>query len=212
MAEKTASNYGTFIVFEGGDGAGKTTQIAMLDQRLRVGGSDVVLTREPGGTDLGLKLRELLLHGNYVAPRAEALIFAADRAHHVETKIRPALEAGQVVLCDRYIDSSIAYQSAGRNLAASEIEYLSRWGTDSLTPAMTIVLDIDPVAGKTRRLGRAPDDRFEAAAMEFHQAVRGSFLSQAAKAPHRYAVINAENDVEQIAAQVWDVVAKVLAP
>jgi len=138
------SGPGLFISFEGGDGVGKTTQIRILADLLTAADVDHVLTREPGGTGLGLEIRRLLLHGGYVAPRAEALLYAADRAHHIATRVRPALERGAVVLADRYLDSSVAYQGAARSLGPQEVRDLSLWATEGLLPDLTILLDGDP--------------------------------------------------------------------
>ncbi|MBO1766118.1 dTMP kinase [Allobranchiibius sp. GilTou38] len=194
-----------FVVFEGGDGAGKTTQIEALRAWLAAGEQEVVVTREPGGTKLGLQLRDLLLHGDHVAPRAEALIFAADRAHHVETVVRPALARGAVVIADRYQDSSIAYQGAGRTLDAKEIAEVSRWATQGLVPDVTILLDLDPAVGLARR--GPGGDRLEQEKADFHERVRAGFLALAAAASHRYLVVDATLPAEEVTALVRDRVA-----
>ncbi|NYJ73419.1 dTMP kinase [Allobranchiibius huperziae] len=194
-----------FVVFEGGDGAGKTTQIEALREWLSRGEQEVVVTREPGGTKLGLQLRDLLLHGDHVAPRAEALIFAADRAHHVETVVRPALARGAVVIADRYQDSSIAYQGAGRTLDAKEIAEVSRWATQGLVPDVTILLDLDPAVGLARR--GPGGDRLEQEKADFHERVRAGFLALAAAASHRYLVVDATLPAEEVTALVRDRVA-----
>ena len=147
------SSPGTFISFEGGDGVGKSTQLRLLALWLADGGHEVVATREPGGTPLGVALREAVMHGDHVAPRAEALIYAADRAHHVATVVRPALERGAVVLTDRYLDSSVAYQGTGRDLGADEVERLSLWAVEGLLPDLTVLLDLDPAVGMSRLTG-----------------------------------------------------------
>ncbi|RRD35127.1 dTMP kinase [Leucobacter sp. OH2974_COT-288] len=194
---------GFFIVFEGGDGAGKTTQALMLEQALEKHGREVVQTREPGGTKLGQEIRQLLLHGEAVDPRAEALLYAADRAHHVATLVRPALHRGAVVIQDRYIDSSAAYQGAARELGEPEIRKLSEWGTGQLQPDLTIVLDIDPVVGAARRDKRGLQaDRLEAESLEFHRVVREAFLHYAEVAPHRYLVLDATMDMVDLHAQI----------
>ena len=190
-----------FIAFEGGDGAGKSTQVAALAEWLRASGWEVVLTREPGGTELGVRIRELLLHGGEVAPRAEALLFAADRAHHVATHVRPALARGAVVLTDRYVDSSVAYQGAGRDLRAAEIAGLSAWATGGLVPDLTVLLDVTPQTGRARRSGRA-QDRMETEAEAFHTRVRAGFLALAHAEPHRYLVLDAGESPEVIARAV----------
>ncbi|HEU5242358.1 MAG TPA: dTMP kinase [Ornithinibacter sp.] len=145
---------GLFIAFEGGDGAGKSTQVRLLAQALRARGRVVTVTRQPGGTDLGAAIRDLVLHGDHVSPRAEALLFAADKAHHVDQLVRPALDAGKVVLTDRYTDSSVAYQGAGRDLGAAEVHDLQMWAVDALVPALTVVVDITAAEGRRERPGR----------------------------------------------------------
>ncbi|HET8596019.1 MAG TPA: dTMP kinase [Intrasporangium sp.] len=191
---------GWFICFEGGDGAGKSTQVRLLTEELERRGHSVLVTREPGGTPLGARIRDLLLHGDHVAPRAEALLFAADKAHHVDELIRPALDAGQVVITDRYTDSSIAYQGAGRGLGADEIRRLQQWAVGGLFPDLTIVLDVTPEVGRERR-GEV-HDRLESEADDFHAAVRQGFLDLAARDPERYLVVDAGLPPDQIAAAV----------
>jgi dTMP kinase len=144
---------GLFVSLEGGDGAGKSTQARLLRDWLVAAGREVVLTREPGGTELGQLLRDAVLHGDHVDPRTEALLYATDRAHHVASLVRPALERGAVVVTDRYLDSSVAYQGSGRDLGAEEVEALSMWATDGLLPALTVLLDLDPVLGRSRLTG-----------------------------------------------------------
>lgn len=196
---------GLFITFEGGDGVGKSTQISLLADFLRENGHEVVVTREPGGTELGRQIRQLLLHGGEVSPRAEALLYAADRSHHANTVIRPALERGAIVLCDRYLDSSVAYQGAGRILGAQEIRDLSLWATEELLPDMTFLLDM-PVEVSAARVG-GEQDRIESAGRDFHEAVRAQFLELAAKEPERWRVLDASADIETIAAQIREYVA-----
>jgi dTMP kinase len=181
-----------FVAFEGGEGVGKSTQISRAAAWLRAQGHEVVETREPGGTALGRELRRLVLDPDgHVTPRAEALLYAADRAHHVETVIRPALDAGQVVLTDRYVDSTLAYQGAGRGLSVDEARVITGWATDGLLPDLTVLLDLDPAIGLARASARSRPDRLEGAAPAFHQAVRAAFLALAAEAPQRYLVIDA---------------------
>jgi dTMP kinase len=193
---------GLFITFEGGDGSGKSTQLARLVAWLGEQGRTVVETREPGGTDLGLELREIILHRRgYIAPRAEALIYAADRAHHIATKVRPALDAGDVVVQDRYIDSSIAYQGAGRVLDAEEVRGISTWATEGLLPDLTILLDLDPEVGRARIAGGAYD-RLEEELHDFHARVRDAYLLLAAADPGRFLVVDATGSVDEIAAAV----------
>jgi len=196
---------GLFITLEGGDGVGKTTNADLLEEWLTVEQHQTVLrTREPGGTALGRQIRELLLHTpGHVNPKAEALLYAADRAQHAATVIKPALERGEVVLQDRYIDSSIAYQGAGRVLGADEIRQLSSWATGELWPDLTILLDLDPVEGERRRLAvRTGYDRLEAEAADFHRRVRDGFLTIAEAEPERFLVIDAAQPVNAIALQI----------
>ena len=190
------SSRGLFIALEGGDGAGKSTQGRLLRTWLEGLGHTVVMTREPGGTEFGAAVRELVLHGDHVAPRAEALLFAADRAHHVETLIRPALARGEVVITDRYMDSSIAYQGAGRDLGVDEVRELNLWATGGLVPTLTILVDLPAAVGRARREG--VHDRLESEADDFHGAVREHFLTLAGADPHRYLVVAGELPPEQI--------------
>ncbi|MFC2688463.1 MAG: dTMP kinase [Arachnia propionica] len=201
---------GLFIVFEGGDAVGKTTQMRMLVPWLRERGVDPVVTRQPGGTSLGRKLRKLLLGPDHpeLVSRAEALIYAADKAQHVEELIRPALTEGQVVVCDRYVDSMIAYQGAGRVLDLAEVEQVARWATGGLRPDLTVLLDADPAdAVATIR----QQDRLEAAGLDFHRRAREHFLRLASQAPDRYLVLDARESREAIAQQVAARVGSLLA-
>jgi dTMP kinase len=194
---------GVFIAFEGGEGAGKSTQIERLASALRNSGRLVVVTHEPGGTEAGTGIRDLLLHkSDPLSARAEALLFAADRAQHVDTVIRPALDAKRVVLTDRYIDSSLAYQGAGRMLSVEEIRRLSRWATQGLTPDLTILLDMPPEAGLARARGDGPGDKVESESLQFHRSVRQAFLHLAEAEPRRYQVIDASRSVDDVAADV----------
>ena len=193
---------GLFIAFEGGEGAGKSTQVTRLAGSLTSNGHEVRTTFEPGDTSVGRQLRAILLGHDTGAldPHTEALLYAADRAEHVATVVRPALEQGAVCITDRYIDSSLAYQGAGRILDPSDIEQVSTWATGGLWPDLTVVLDIDPAIGLTRF--SAPADRLEAEPLAFHQRVRDEFLRLSARAPERYLVLDAAEAVEKIAAQV----------
>lgn len=184
---------GFFITLEGGDGSGKSTQARLLAEWCENRGREVVFSREPGGTELGVQLRELVLHSTgYMTPRTEALLYAADRAQNIATVVRPALERGAVVIQDRYIDSSVAYQGAGRVLGADEIRALSMWATENLVPDLTIVLDLDPEAGRTRLdASRTRFDRLESEKNEFHERVRAAYLHMAAEDPQRFIVIDA---------------------
>ncbi|QIM15262.1 dTMP kinase [Leucobacter insecticola] len=194
---------GLFITLEGGDGAGKSTQAELLAGWLEERGREVVRTREPGGTTLGVELRKLLLHGGDVSPRAEALLYAADRAQHIATVVRPALERDAVVVQDRYIDSSLAYQGAGRVLSVEDVRRISEWASDGLWPQLTVLLDIDPGEGATRRVSRGgSDDRLEAEAIEFHRAVREGFLELAKQGPDRFLVIDATLSADEIHARI----------
>ena len=204
---------GVFIAFEGGEGTGKSTQAALLAEWLRSGGYDCVVTHEPGGTELGERVRAMLLDRSRPAlsPRAEALLYAADRADHVDTVIRPALERGAVVITDRYVDSSLAYQGAGRNLPVQEVERLSRWATQGLRPDLVILLDLDPVVGLQRAGGRSAADRMEAESLAFHERVRRAFLALAAHGGG-YVVLDAAAPADQVAAHVRAVVGPMLPP
>ena len=181
---------GLFLVLEGGDGAGKSTQMGLVVDWLERRGVQVVPTHEPGGSPIGADVRRILLspEGHSPAPRTEALLYAAERAEHVASVVRPALQRGAVVVCDRYIDSSVAYQGVGRGLGA-EIEQISLWATEGLLPHLTVLLDVDPRQGLHR--SDSPADRLESEPLEFHDRVRRAFLDLAARAPHRYAVVDA---------------------
>jgi dTMP kinase len=204
---------GLFITLEGGDGSGKTTQAALLEEWLGGQGRSVVRTREPGGTDLGLELRQIVLHRRgHIAPRAEALLYAADRAHHVETLVRPALDRGEVVLQDRYVDSSVAYQGAGRVLGGDEVRELSTWATDGLTPDLTVLLDLDPRVGRSRLdAAEKSYDRLESEAEAFHGRVRDAYLEIARAEPARFLVVDATLPVADVATAVRARVADLLA-
>ncbi|GGQ70363.1 dTMP kinase [Couchioplanes caeruleus subsp. azureus] len=198
---------GIFVVFEGGEGAGKSTQVTRLSEELRAAGHDVVVTREPGATDVGARIRSLVLsHGEESgtpSPRAEALLYAADRAHHVATVVRPALERGAVVISDRYVDSSLAYQGAGRTLPVQEISWLSSWATGGLKPDLVVLLDVDPGVGLSRVDSRGQGtDRLESESRAFHERVRYAFLDLASADPKRYLVLDAARPADEIAAVV----------
>lgn len=207
----TAGRYsddGVFVCFEGGEGSGKSTQSRLLTERLRADGIPVVLTHEPGDTAVGQRLREILLSPETgdLADRTEVLLYAADKAEHVETVVLPALARGEVVITDRYVDSTLAYQGAGRGLGKldqpwdAEVEQVARWATGDLRPHLTVLLDLEPQQG----LGRFEDrDRIEGEGLEFHQRVRQAFLELAAADPEHYLVLDARAEVEEIAGQVW---------
>ena len=188
---------GIFISFEGGEGSGKSTQSKLLAEWFENEGRKVLLTREPGGTNLGKNLRKILLDNatGEIAPRSEALLYAADRAHHVFSLIRPALERGEVVITDRYFDSSIAYQGAGRVLSSSEVARINRWATESLFPTLTIILD-QPAEIGLSRIKNA--DRLESESIEFHNRVRQEYLQLAGLDPERYLVIDARRPIVEI--------------
>jgi dTMP kinase len=201
-AARKAGTNGFFVALEGGEGAGKSTQADLLGAWLRDKGHEVVLTREPGATRLGKRLRDVLLSPvtGDLAPRAEALLYAADRAEHVASVIRPALDRGAVVVTDRYADSSIAYQGAGRVLPPDEIARLCKWATDGLQPDLTVLLDVEPHVGLNR--AAAEPDRLEAEPLEFHERVRAEFLRLADYYPERYLVVDASRDPEVVFAAI----------
>ncbi len=194
---------GLFVAFEGGEGAGKSTQSALLARWLRSEGHEVVLTREPGDSAVGATLREILLSPatGQLGDRAEALLYAADKAEHVDKVVRPALERGAVVVTDRYVDSTLAYQGAGRDLATTEVEQVARWATDHLRPHLTVLLDVDPEVGLERFAG---SDRLESEPLDFHKRVRAAFLGLASADPDHYLVLDATGERDAIAKAVRD--------
>lgn len=192
---------GVFITFEGGDGSGKSTQIQSVREWFESRGREVIVTREPGGTELGTEIRRLVQNGpEDVDARTEALLYAADRAYHVATVIGPALERGAVVLGDRYIDSSLAYQGAARSLGVDEIASLSAWATQGLYPSLTFLLDLPPEVGARRRTD-APD-RMERESMDFHERVRHQYLRLADAEPDRIVVIDAVGTVDEVFSEI----------
>lgn len=193
--QRLFSDTGIFIALEGGEGAGKSTQAKLLEHWLSSAGHDVVLTREPGGTPVGAALRAILLNHDTgsLSPRTEALVYAADRAEHLDALIRPALTVGSIVITDRYVDSTLAYQGAGRSLDIADLEQLAQIATGGLRPHLTVVLDIDPVDGLSRA---GEPDRIESEPLDFHQRVREQFLTLAAADPDRYLVVSATGDVD----------------
>jgi dTMP kinase len=194
---------GVFITFEGGEGSGKSTQTKLLKEWLEKDNERVLLTREPGGTPLGNQLRDILLDnktGN-ISPRAEALMYAADRANHVYTMIRPALEKGEVVISDRYFDSSVAYQGAGRVLSPAEVARISRWATESLTPTLTIIMDLPAEIGLARLQST---DRLESEPLAFHERVRHEYLNLAYQDPERFLIVDASQTIEQIHQEITE--------
>ncbi|MFZ2502814.1 MAG: dTMP kinase, partial [Nocardioides sp.] len=190
---------GLFVCFEGGEGAGKSTQSKLLSAWLEEQGHEVVLTFEPGDTEVGRKIRQIVLDPatGELSDRTEALLYAADKAEHVDTVVEPALARGAVVITDRYVDSTLAYQGAGRTLALAEVEAIARWATGDLRPHLTVVLDLAPQAGLDRFAER---DRIEGESAEFHERVRAGFLALAARSPQHYLVLDARAPVPEIAA------------
>lgn len=203
---------GLFITFEGGDGSGKSTQAGLLADWLTASGHTVKRSREPGGTELGLELREIVLHRRgHIAPRAEALIYAADRAHNIATRVRPAIERGEIVIQDRYLDSSVAYQGAGRVLDPVEVRDISLWASEGLLPHLTILLDLDETIGRARLdEARTTYDRLEAEQSDFHSRVRAGFLELAASESERFLVLPATDSIESIEAAIRARVAPLL--
>lgn len=201
---------GVFVCFEGGEGSGKSTQARLLHGALAADGHEVVLTFEPGDTAVGKEVRRIVLDPDTgdLDDRTEALLYAADKAEHVETVVLPALRRGAVVITDRYVDSTIAYQGVGRGLDVGELEHVARWATGDLRPHLTVVLDLAPEAGLGRFEGR---DRMEGESLGFHQRVRQAFLDLAAADPDHYLVLDARGGVDDIAAAVRDRVAPLLA-
>jgi dTMP kinase len=195
---------GRFIVLEGGEGAGKSTMARRLGEAIESRGHEVVLTFEPGATTIGQGLRQVLLDraNTHLSPRTEALLYAADRAQHVAEIVRPAMERGAVVISDRYVDSSIAYQAGGRGLPEHEVRRLSRWATSGLVPDLVIVLDVDPEEGLRRTTG--PGDRLEAETLQFHQRVRQVFLDLARRGGHRYLVVDASAGADEVYQQILE--------
>jgi dTMP kinase len=208
--EETGGERGVFVAFEGGEGAGKTTQARLLSIWLRDQGFDVVMTREPGSTKMGMRLRALLLdkESSGLSSRSETLLYAADRAQHVAEVIQPALRRGAIVVTDRYVDSSLAYQGAGRELKVSEIAEVNRWATGGLIPDLTVILDVPADVG----LGRfaSPADRIESEPREFHERVRRGFRALAEAEPHRYLVIDATDSQAEISRKIYDRVRAIL--
>jgi len=209
VSDGTYTDTGVFVCFEGGEGAGKSTQAQTLARWLTDEGYAVRLTFEPGDTPVGKQLRDIVLDPatGELSPRTEALLYAADKAEHVDTLVLPALGRGEVVITDRYVDSSIAYQGAGRVLSLDEVTRLQRWATSDLRPHLTVVLDVAPEHG----LGRFDErDRMEAEGHDFHERARQAFLALAADDPDHYLVVDAHRPVDEIAGQVRDRLAPLL--
>ncbi len=202
MSPAAAGSAGVFVVFEGGDGVGKTTQVDRLCRRLGTTGREVVRTFEPGDSPAGARIRALVLDPatGDLDPRAEALLYAADKAQHLHAVVRPALARGAVVVCDRYVDSMLAYQGAGRVLAPAELEQVARWATRDLRPDVTVLLDVDP---REAVQVKADLDRVEAAGLTFHERARTHFLELAGRDPDHYLVLAARRDRYEIEEQIW---------
>ena len=195
---------GLFLTFEGPEGAGKSTQLARLVARLEAEGIAHIVTREPGGTPLGTRVRDVLLDPALtIDPLPEFLLYSASRAQLVANVIRPALDRGEVVVCDRYADSSLAYQGAGRGLDTTLLSSITAAATGGLTPDLTVLLDLDPVVGLERAARRGQPDRLELADLEFHRRVRQGFLELALRSPGRFLVLDATLDQETIHAAIW---------
>ena len=198
----TYADTGVFVCFEGGEGSGKSTQSALLREWLQEQGYAVLLTFEPGDTIVGRELRRIVLspETGQLSDRTETLLYAADKSEHVDTVVLPALHRGDVVITDRYVDSTLAYQGAGRSLVVDEVEHVARWATHDLRPHLTVVLDLEPEHG----LGRfAERDRIEGESPEFHRRVRGAFLAMADADPDHYLVLDARRPADDLAAEVW---------
>ena len=201
MFSGSYASSGLFVAFEGGEGAGKSTQASLLAEALS--DREVVLTREPGGTPTGQRIREILLDPDTgdLDHRAEALLYAADKSEHLRAVIVPALQRGAVVITDRYVDSTLAYQGAGRDLDVNDLEWIVRWATNDLRPHLTVLLDVTPSEG----LGRFEErDRIEAEGQDFHMRVRNGFLSLAARDPEHYLVLDARQPREELAATILE--------
>lgn len=200
---------GLFVCFEGGEGAGKSTQSSALRDHLVSQGREVVLTYEPGDTEVGRKIREIVLspETGELADETEALLYAADKSEHLRRVVHPALRRGAVVITDRYVDSTLAYQGAGRLIPSEQLEWVARWATGDLRPHLTVLLDLDPADG----LGRfAERDRIEGEPLEFHQRVREAFLGLAARDPGHYLVLDARAEVAEVAGAVRERVGEIL--
>ncbi|HVD30026.1 MAG TPA: dTMP kinase, partial [Mycobacteriales bacterium] len=212
-ARRRLAGGGVFIAFEGGEGAGKSTQVRRLQEWLTNEGLVARATFEPGATPSGAGIRQIVLDRTHtgITSRSEALLYAADRAQHVHDVLRPALDAGEVVISDRFVDSSLAYQGAGRTIPLDDVRMLSRWATENLEPDLTILLDLPPEVGLARARGRAVADRLESESLDFHQRVRQTFLALAEADPDRYLVVDAQQSLDEIAATIRVRVAELLS-
>ena len=199
---------GLFVTFEGGEGCGKTTQIAALKARLEADGQSVVQTREPGGTPLGESIRHLLQHdpsGEGMTPEAELLLFAAARAQHVRKHIAPALAAGCIVICDRFMDSTTVYQGVARSVDAGQVEAINHFAVGTTRPDLTILMDLPAEVGlaRIRERNSGPLDRMEQEAIEFYQAVRQGYLNLAAQEPERFVVLDGSQPIKALENTIW---------
>jgi dTMP kinase len=204
---------GLFLCFEGGDGSGKSTQSGLLRDWLVQIGQEVVLTFEPGDTEVGQKVRQIVLspETGHLADATEALLYIADKSEHLDKVVRPALSRGAVVITDRYVDSTLAYQGAGRSIPPAEVEHVARWATGDLRPHLTVLLDLEPSAGLTRVDELVAErDRIEGESLTFHQRVRAAFLDLADRDPEHYMVLDARAEISEIAVAVRDRVATML--
>lgn len=200
---------GMFITFEGADGCGKTTQIELLNNYLKNKNYETIVTLEPGGSDIGKNLRQILLHHNgFVSPRAEIFMYLADRAQHVDSVIKKAVNENKIVLCDRYIDSTIAYQGYARSGDIEKLDLLNNLATDSYEPDLTFVLDVDSIIAQ-KRVGETKD-RLEAEGLEFHKKVRFGYLELAKKYPNRIKVIDANKTIEEVFEQIKNIINNIL--
>lgn len=204
-----ASGTGKFITFEGGEGSGKSTHARLVAERLRSMGAKVVLTREPGGTIIGDEIRKILQYNrssHNMTPECELLLFSASRAQHVREVIQPAVARGDIVLCDRFLDSTTAYQGYGRELPLELIAKVHQLAVGNCRPDLTLVIDLDPRIGMERARGRELFDRMENQSLAFYQRVRAGFLDLARQEPHRFAVIDGARKIEAVQADVWQTV------
>ncbi len=192
-----------FITFEGPEGAGKSSALAMIAERLRSQGREVVTTREPGAGDFGKNIRQILLHGEDLDPKAELLLFLADRANHVSSIVRPALKSGAIVLCDRYADSTVVYQAHGRGLDEEFARVGNSFATGGLTPDLTILFDLDPHVGLSRLKSK---DRMDGQSIEFHLKVRAGFLYEARLNPMRWRLVDASQSQEAVLEECWEII------
>ena len=202
---------GLFITFEGGEGCGKSTQIAALKARLEAMGKTVVQTREPGGTALGESVRSLLQYddaGQGMSPEAELLLFAASRAQHVRELVAPAIAEGQIVLCDRFLDSTTVYQGVARSIDSKKVDTINQFAIGDTMPDLTILIDLPPEIGLARVHARSDGqlDRMEKEAIEFFQAVRQGYLDLAAEKPKRFLILDGSQSIEELEADIWNTI------